>query len=164
MEKYTKESDSLVNFWYCCAEVQSGLITHDALGSIPKRSIARMAELVDACDLKSYLSGCWFDSSYEQIYLLLFLRKVRLFNKSRYARNRQLARVIFYFSLYINIAVIYWIVYVFYGLSFYHGWLWWLIFIVYLSSVVGIFFRTTYLKNLLIECLHIFTVEYFIVF
>ena len=107
MKKYTIESDSLVNFYLCCAEVQSGLITHDALGSIPKRSIARMAELVDACDLKSYPSGCWFDSSYEQINLLLFLRKVRLFNKSRYSRNRQLARVIFYFSLYINIAVIY---------------------------------------------------------
>jgi len=38
---------------------------------------------------------------------LLFLRKVRSFNKSRYARNRQLARAIFYFGLYINILVIY---------------------------------------------------------
>ena len=38
---------------------------------------------------------------------LFFLRKVRSFNKSRYARNRQLARVIFYFGLYINLLIIY---------------------------------------------------------
>lgn len=66
-----------------------------------------MAESVDACDLKSYPSGCWFDSSYEQLLDFFILRKNRIFNKSRYARNRQLARVIFYFGLYINIAVIY---------------------------------------------------------
>ena len=38
---------------------------------------------------------------------VFFLRKSRSFNKSRYARNRQNARVIFYFSLYINIFIIY---------------------------------------------------------
>ncbi len=38
---------------------------------------------------------------------LFFLRKVRSFNKSRYSRNRQIARVIFYFALYINILIIY---------------------------------------------------------
>lgn len=79
---------------------------HDLLGSIPRRRFARMAELVDAYDLKSYPTGCWFDSSYEQLTLEL-LRKSRVFNKSRYSRNRQLARVIFYFGLYINILIIY---------------------------------------------------------
>ena len=146
MRKYTVESDSLVNPINCCEEVQSGLITHDALGSIPKRSVACMAEQVDACDLKSHPTGCWFDSSYKQINLMLFLRKNRIFNKSRYSRNRQLARVIFYFSLYINIAVIYWIVYVFYGLAFFHNWFWWLVFVVYFTTVFGFTTRTSYLK------------------
>ncbi len=146
MEKYTKESDSLVNPIECCAEVQSGLITHDALGSIPKRSLAHMAELVDACDLKSHPTGCWFNSSYEQTLNFFLLRKNRLFNKSRYARNRQLARVIFYFSLFINIAIIYWILYVIYGLSLFHGWFWWLVFIVYALSCLGIFIRSRYMK------------------
>ena len=80
-----------------------------------------MAELVDAYDLKSYPSGCWFDSSYEHMTELFFLRKNRSFNKSRYSRNRQLARVIFYFALYINILIIYGVFYVMYGLSLYHG-------------------------------------------
>lgn len=49
---------------------------------------------------------------------LLFLRRVRSFNKSRYARNRQLARVIFYFGLYINLLVIYGTFSVLYGFVF----------------------------------------------
>ncbi len=49
---------------------------------------------------------------------LFFLRKVRSFNKSRYARNRQLARVIFYFGLYINILIIYGSFSVLYGFVF----------------------------------------------
>ena len=64
---------------------------HDLLGSIPRRRFARMAELVDAYDLKSYPTGCWFDSSYEQLTLEL-LRKSRVLIKGRYSRNRQLAQ------------------------------------------------------------------------
>lgn len=41
-----------------------------------------------------------------------------MFNKSKYSRNRQLARVIFYFALYINVIIIYGVFYVFYGLTF----------------------------------------------
>ena len=92
-----------------------------SLGSIPGRCSARMAKLVDAYDLKSYPSGCWFDSSYEQVTEIFFLRKARLFNKSRYARNRQLARVIFYFALYINVLIIYGVFFVIYGLAIYHN-------------------------------------------
>jgi len=47
-----------------------------------------------------------------------FLRRVRNFNKSRYSRNRQTARVIFYFALYINILVVYAMFSVFYGVVF----------------------------------------------
>lgn len=80
-----------------------------------------MAKLVDAYDLKSYPLGCWFDSSYEQMTEIFFLRKNRIFNKSRYSRNRQLARVIFYIALYINVLIIYGIFFVFYGLSILHS-------------------------------------------
>ena len=103
-------------------EVQSGLITHDSLGSIPKRSQAYMAELVDACDLKSYPAGCWFKSSYKHMNMpkivIFYLRRTRSFNKSKYARNRQLARVIFYIGLYINLLVIFGVFSIFYGFMF----------------------------------------------
>ena len=101
-----------------------------------------MAKLVDAYDLKSYSSECWFDSSYEQVTEIFFLRKARLFNKSRYARNRQLARVIFYFALYINILIIYGVFFVIYGLAIYHNWAWWLVFSVYTMFFLNLFFRT----------------------
>ena len=80
-----------------------------------------MAKLVDACDLKSYPQGCWFDSNYEHMIDFFFLRKNRIFNKSRYSRNRQLARVIFYFSLYINIFILYGILFFIYGFTLYIG-------------------------------------------
>jgi putative ABC transport system permease protein len=38
---------------------------------------------------------------------ILFLRKTKIFNKSRYARNRQTTRVAFYLSILINILVIF---------------------------------------------------------
>jgi hypothetical protein len=53
--------------------------------------------------------------------LAMFLRKVRIFNKLRYARNRQLARVIFYFALYINVIIIYGVHYFVYNLTIYHS-------------------------------------------
>ena len=136
-------SYSLISLKIRCAEVQPGLIPQGPLGSIPKRTIARMAKLVDAYDLKSYLSGCWFDSSYEQMTQLFILRKTRSFNKSRYSRNRQLARVIFYFALYINILIIYGVFYVIYGLSLYHSWSWWLIFVVYCAFFFSLYLRIT---------------------
>ena len=52
---------------------------------------------------------------------LLVLRRVRSFNKSRYARNRQLARVIFYFSIFINLFIIFGVYSCFYGLMFKFG-------------------------------------------
>ena len=49
--------------------------------------------------------------------LLNFVRKVRIFNKSRYSRNRQNVRVTFYFSLYFNIFIIYLVFSLFYNLA-----------------------------------------------
>lgn len=124
---------------FCGAEVHSGLITHDLSGSIPERHAARMAELVDAYDLKSYPKGCWFDSSYEQMHLSN--RILKMFNKSRYARNRQLARVIFYFGLYINILIIYGVFYVIYGLSIYHNNYWFIVLLFYFFIFYTFFVR-----------------------
>jgi len=71
----------------------------------------------------------------------LSLRKNKIFNKSRYSRNRQLARVIFYFALYINILIIYGIFYVIYGLSLFHGHYWAILFLSYSSFVFSFFVR-----------------------
>lgn len=49
--------------------------------------------------------------------LLNFVRKVRIFNKSRYSRNRQNVRVTFYFSIYFNIVIIYLVFSLFYNLA-----------------------------------------------
>ena len=48
--------------------------------------------------------------------LINYSRKNRIFNKSRYSRNRQNVRVIFYFGLYINILVIYLVFSLFYNI------------------------------------------------
>lgn len=50
--------------------------------------------------------------------LNFFVRKVRIFNKSRYSRNRQNVKITFYFALYINIIVIYAVFSVFYNFVF----------------------------------------------
>jgi len=49
--------------------------------------------------------------------VLNFVRKVRIFNKSRYSRNRQNVRVTFYFSIYFNILIIYTVFSLFYNLA-----------------------------------------------
>ena len=68
-------------------------------------------------------------------------RTLKLFNKSRYARNRQLARVIFYFGLYINILIIYGVFYVIYGLSIYHNYYWFLVLTFYFFIFYTFFIR-----------------------
>jgi len=50
--------------------------------------------------------------------LIFFVRKLRIFNKSRYSRNRQNVKITFYFALYINILVIYIVFSVLYGFVF----------------------------------------------
>jgi hypothetical protein len=49
--------------------------------------------------------------------MLNFVRKVKIFNKSRYSRNRQNVRVTFYFSIYFNIIIIYAVFSLFYNLA-----------------------------------------------
>lgn len=65
-----------------------------------------------------------------------YLRKVRSFNKSRFSRNRQTARVIFYFAIYINILIIFGIFSVIYQITFKLSNLWWLVFFFFLSFIL----------------------------
>lgn len=51
--------------------------------------------------------------------IINYARKVRIFNKSRYSRNRQNVRVTFYFGLYFNILIIYAVFSVFYNIAFF---------------------------------------------
>lgn len=72
---------------------------------------------------------------------VFFLRKVRNFNKSRYARNRQLARVIFYFALFINILIIYGSFSVLYGFVFKFNYTIWLTYVLFATFIIPSFFR-----------------------
>jgi hypothetical protein len=73
--------------------------------------------------------------------LLLYVRKVRIFNKSRYSRNRQNVRVTFYFSIYFNILIIYAIFSVFYNFVFLLTYNWWFYFIFILFLLLTSFIR-----------------------
>ncbi len=61
--------------------------------------------------------------------LINYSRKVRIFNKSRYSRNRQNVRSTFYFAVYFNILIIYTVFSVFYGFVLLLSYNWWLYFI-----------------------------------
>lgn len=52
-----------------------------------------------------------------------FLRKNRIFNKSRYSRNRQLYRTGFYWCLWLNIIIVYGLFFLFYRFTFNFGYL-----------------------------------------
>jgi hypothetical protein len=75
--------------------------------------------------------------------LINYARKVRIFNKSRYSRNRQNVRVTFYFGLYINIVVIYLVFSVFYNIAFFLSYNWWFYFV-----FLSFFFVSNYLRVL----------------
>lgn len=75
--------------------------------------------------------------------LLNFVRKIRIFNKSRYSRNRQNVRVTFYFSIYFNIVIIYLVFSLFYNLAIFLTYNWWFYFIFlsyfFISNVIRIY-------------------------
>jgi len=71
-----------------------------------------------------------------------FSRKMRIFNKNRYSRNRQNVRTIFYFGLYINIAIIYTVYSIFYGFVINLSYNWWFLFLFFSS-----FFFYNYIRN-----------------
>lgn len=76
-----------------------------------------------------------------------YLRKTRSFNKSRFSRNRQTARVIFYFALYINILIIFGIFSVIYQITFKLSLLWWLLFFFFACFFIPAFRRANIFKQ-----------------
>jgi hypothetical protein len=70
-----------------------------------------------------------------------FSRKNRIFNKSRYSRNRQNVRVIFYFGLYFNIFIIYLIFSLFYSIIPLLTYNWWFFFLFILSFFISNFIK-----------------------
>jgi len=70
--------------------------------------------------------------SYENLQIF-FLRKTEIFSKNRYARNRQTCRVIVYWTLWLNVVVIYGLYFYFYQFVFNFGYIWWGLFFLILS-------------------------------
>lgn len=79
--------------------------------------------------------------------LINYVRKVRIFNKSRYSRNRQNVRVTFYFGLYFNIVIIYAVFSVFYNIAFFLTYNWWFYFIFLSFFFISNFIRLLNKKN-----------------
>ena len=73
--------------------------------------------------------------------LINYVRKVRIFNKSRYSRNRQNVRATFYFGLYVNILVIYIVFSLFYNIAFFLTYNWWFYFVFLLFFFISNFLR-----------------------
>ena len=68
---------------------------------------------------------------------IFFLRKVKIFSKGRYSRNRQIYRTGVYMCLWINVIFVYFYFFSFYRLAFNFGFLWYGIGLFILSMVFG---------------------------
>lgn len=66
-----------------------------------------------------------------------FLRKNRIFNKSRYSRNRQLYRTGVYWCLWLNIIIVYGLFFLFYRFTFNFGYVWLGVLILMLSMIIS---------------------------
>lgn len=91
-------------------------------------------------------------------YKFNFIRKNRIFNKSRYSRNRQLYRTGVYWCLWLNVLVVYGLFFVFYRFTFNFGYFWWGVLILFYSTIFSrvlkynfynVFFLVTEFKNLI---------------
>ena len=80
--------------------------------------------------------------------LPLVLRKSKIFNKSRYSRNRQTTRVAFYLSIIVNLLVIFGVFNLYYKVNLKASYFWWLFFIFFLSFFFSSFLRNTPTTNL----------------
>ena len=68
-------------------------------------------------------------------YKINFIRKNRIFNKSRYSRNRQLYRTGVYWCLWLNVLVVYGLFFVFYRFTFNFGYFWWGLLFLFYSTI-----------------------------
>lgn len=84
-----------------------------------------------ASNVVKYISDLSVNNS-----IILYLRKNKIFNKSRYSRNRQTYRTGAYWCLYINIIAVVAFYFWFYKFTMNFGYLWWLLY----SFILSIFF------------------------
>jgi len=68
-------------------------------------------------------------------YKINYIRKNRIFNKSRYSRNRQLYRTGVYWCLWLNVLVVYGLFFVFYRFTFNFGYFWWGLLFLFYSTI-----------------------------
>lgn len=94
-----------------------------------------------------------------KMYKFNYIRKNRIFNKSRYSRNRQLYRTGVYWCLWLNVLVVYGLFFVFYRFTFNFGYFWWGVLVLFYSTIFSrvlkynfynIFFLVEEFKNLLV--------------
>jgi len=108
-----------------------------------------------------------------KLYKFNFIRKNRIFNKSRYSRNRQLYRTGVYWCLWLNVLVVYGLFFVFYRFTFNFGYFWWGILILFYSTIFSrilkynfynVFFLIGEFKNLIFWYGYIFKniINYFV--
>lgn len=83
-----------------------------------------------ASNVVKYLSELSISNS-----AILFLRKNKVFNKSRYSRNRQTYRTGAYWCLYVNIIAVIAFYFWFYNFTINFGYIWWFLYLFILSFV-----------------------------
>jgi hypothetical protein len=98
-------------------------------------------------------------------YKINYIRKNRIFNKSRYSRNRQLYRTGVYWCLWLNVLIVYGLFFVFYRFTFNFGYFWWGLLFLFYSTIFSrivkynffnIFFLYSEFNNLIIWYGYIF--------
>lgn len=90
-----------------------------------------------ATNIVKYISNSSIKNS-----VILYLRKNKIFNKSRYSRNRQTYRTGAYWCLYVNIIAVVAFYFWFYKFTMNFGYLWWLLF-----SLIASFFVSRAIKH-----------------
>ncbi len=90
-----------------------------------------------ATNIVKYISNYSIKNS-----VILYLRKNKIFNKSRYSRNRQTYRTGAYWCLYVNIIAVVAFYFWFYKFTMNFGYLWWLLF-----SLIASFFVSRAIKH-----------------
>lgn len=88
-----------------------------------KQLTTRYQIIFSATNIVKYLSDLSVNNS-----IILYLRKNKIFNKSRYSRNRQTYRTGAYWCLYVNIIAIIAFYFWFYNFTINFGYMWWLLF------------------------------------
>lgn len=123
------EKKKIINFTNYLNKLTSLNINQINLNlSFLNQIISKFTINFSASNIVKYLSDLSISKS-----TILFLRKNKIFNKSRYSRNRQTYRTGAYWCLYINIIAVIAFYFWFYNFTMNFGYLWWLLYAFILS-------------------------------